>query len=138
MQLNPISGMRASEPFLAPKVHIRYMTWEIDRRGDNHLATVRYILIASGVSLAFLLLGILVPAISLALTSNIPSMILLVGSALFLLGCLLGGVVWISSLIKTAAVGQWGWFVAIVIFTVFGTLVYGLREQRLTGGHPLL
>ncbi len=87
----------------------------------------RTILIMSAVSLGLVVLGILVPGTSLALTANIPQAVLLVGAVLFLLGCLAGIAAWVSGLIKTAAVRQWGWFVAIVVFNVIGTLAYALR-----------
>ncbi len=85
------------------------------------------LLLLSGASLVFVVLGILVPTISLALTANIPQAVLAVGAALFLLGGLGSLVAWVSGLIKTAASGQWGWFVAIVIFNVLGALLYAFR-----------
>ncbi len=94
----------------------------------------RPILILSAGALALIVLGILAPGISLALTSNIPQAVLLIGAILFLLGCLVGLAGWVSGLIKTAAIGQWGWFVTIVVFNVVGRLAYALRgpETRAT------
>jgi hypothetical protein len=87
----------------------------------------RTLLALSAGSIGLALLGILVPAISLVATSNIPQTVLLVGSALFLLGGLAGAAAWVAGLIKAAAVGQWGWFVAIVLFNVVGALAYALQ-----------
>jgi hypothetical protein len=87
----------------------------------------RTILIMSAVSLGLVVLGILAPGISLASTSNIPQAVLLVGGIFFLLGCLVGLAAWVSGLIKTAAIRQWGWFVAIVLFNVLGALAYALQ-----------
>jgi hypothetical protein len=95
------------------------------------------ILIASGLSLTFLALSILVPGITLAATSNIPAAVLTVAAAFLMVGCVLGGAVWVGGLIKTAAVGYWGWFVAILIFNVAGTLAYGIRQEAL-GSPPAL
>jgi hypothetical protein len=99
--------------------------------------TRRPILISSGLSLIFLALSILVPGIALAATSNIPAAVLGVAAAFLVLGCLVGAGVWVGGLIKTAAVGNWGWFVAILIFNVAGTLAYGIRQEAL-GGPPSL
>jgi len=66
----------------------------------------RTLLMLSAASAALLMLGILVPGTSLALTANIPQTVLLVGVVLFLLGCLAGIAAWVSGLIKTAAIGQ--------------------------------
>jgi hypothetical protein len=91
------------------------------------------ILISSGLSLTFLVLGILVPGITLAVTSNIPAAVLSVAAVFLVLGGVVGVAVWVSGLIKTAAVGYWGWFVAILIFNVAGTLAYGIRQEALAG-----
>ena len=100
--------------------------------------TRRLILISSGLSLTFLALSILVLGITLAATSNIPAGVLSVAVAFLMLGCILGAAVWISGLIKTAAGGNWGWFVAILIFNVAGALAYGIRQEAATGSqHPL-
>jgi hypothetical protein len=96
------------------------------------------ILISSGLSLTFLALSILVPGITLAATSNIPAAILSVAAAFLVLGCVVGAAVWVGGLIKTAAVGYWGWFVAILIFNVAGTLAYGIRQEALSSSPPSL
>ncbi len=90
----------------------------------------RQLLILSGVSLGLLALGVCVPTISLALTSNIPQAVFASGGVLFLLGCLGSLVAWFSGLIMTAASHQWGWFVAIVLFNTPGALVYALRGSN--------
>jgi hypothetical protein len=90
----------------------------------------RTFLIVSAGSIGLALLGILVPAISLVATSNIPQMVLLVGTVLFLLGGLAGAAAWVAGLIKAAAVGQWGWFVAIALFNVVGALAYALQGSE--------
>ncbi|GEM_PF-5175093 len=92
------------------------------------------LLLLSAVSLAFVVIGFCVPAISLALTANIPQTVLTVGAALFLLGGLGSFVAWVSG-IMTAARGQWGGVVAIVLFNVLGALLYALPAS---GGsaHP--
>jgi hypothetical protein len=87
----------------------------------------RPILILSAVALSLIALGVLAPAVSLALTSNIPQTVLLIGAVFFLLGSLVGLAAWVSGLLKTAAIGQWGWFVAIALFNVLGALAYALR-----------
>ena len=86
----------------------------------------RLSLLLSALSLLAIVLGILVPAVSLALTANIPQTVLLVGAVLFLLGCLVGLAAWVSGLITTAAIGQWGWFVASALCNVLGALAYAL------------
>jgi hypothetical protein len=91
--------------------------------------TRRIIFILGAISLASLVLGVLVPGISLALTSNIPAAILTAGSVVLVLGCLVGATAWSAGLILSAAAGQWGWFVAILIFNVPGSLAYGLRAE---------
>jgi hypothetical protein len=80
-------------------------------------------------------MGALILVVSLVLTSNIPQSVLLVGATFFLLGCLAGLAAWVSGLIKTAAIGEWGWFVAIVLFNKVGTLAHALRgpETRMAG-----
>jgi len=92
----------------------------------------RTIFILGTTSLASLVLGLLIPGISLALTSNIPSAILTVGTVVLALGCLAGAAAWTTGLIHTAAVGKWGWFIAILIFNVPGSLAYGLRAETTT------
>jgi hypothetical protein len=103
-------------------------------RGVTEGMTRRLILISSGLSLTFLVLSILVPGITLAATSNIPAAVLSVSFVFLMLGCVVGAAVWVGGLIKTAAGGNWGWFVAILIFNVVGTLAYGIRQEALADG----
>lgn len=35
-------------------------------------------------------------------------------------------VAWIMGLVKTAQIARWGWFVAVLIVPVLGSLIYGL------------
>lgn len=90
----------------------------------------QHLLLLSGVSLAFVVLGVVTPTTSLAFTANIPQTVFAVGGVLFLLGGLGSCAAWVSGLITTAARGQWGWFVAIVLFNVLGTLFYALRGSE--------
>lgn len=46
--------------------------------------------------------------------------------ALFGLAALLGLIGWIGGLIKTATIGAWGWFVAVLILGSLGALIYGI------------
>jgi hypothetical protein len=98
--------------------------------------TRRTILILGTISVASLVLGVLVPGISLALTSNIPAAFLTAGTVVLVLGCLAGAAAWMTGLIHTAAVGRWGWFVAILIFSLPGSLAYGLRAETATPTRP--
>jgi hypothetical protein len=91
------------------------------------MASKQLILLLSALALLALALGILVPALSLAFTANIPQVILFIGAVFFLLGCLMGLAAWAGGMVKTAAIGQWGWFVVIALFNVFGALAYALR-----------
>lgn len=63
-------------------------------------------------------------------TSNCGSGAVLGGSLIALLVFLVGGVAgfiaWIMGLVKTAQIGRWGWFVAVLLLGMLGTLIYGL------------
>jgi hypothetical protein len=97
--------------------------------GVTSAMTRRTILILGTISVASLVLGVMVPGTSLAFTSNIPSAILTVCAVLLALGCLAGAAAWTIALIHSAAAGKWGWFVAILIFNVLGSLAYSLRSD---------
>jgi len=86
----------------------------------------RTILVLSAAAIALAALGIIVPGVSLAATANIPQGMAALGGSLFALGALLGLAGWAMALIHTARIGQWGWFVAIVLFNAPGALAYGI------------
>jgi hypothetical protein len=51
---------------------------------------------------------------------------ILIGTGLLIVGGILGLIAWIGALIKTATIGAWGWFVAVLILSGLGTLIYAI------------
>lgn len=51
---------------------------------------------------------------------------LLIGILLFVVGGLCGLIGWILGLVKTAQIGRWGWFVAVLLLSPLGSLIYGI------------
>lgn len=49
-----------------------------------------------------------------------------IGILLLVLGFLTTAVAWIMGLIKTAQVKAWGWFVAVLLVSPLGSLIYGI------------
>ena len=49
-----------------------------------------------------------------------------IGFVLYLAGALAALVAWILGLIRTAQLGRWGWFVAVLLISPLGSLLYGL------------
>jgi len=49
-----------------------------------------------------------------------------IGLVLYLGGVIAAVVAWIMGLIKTAQIGRWGWFAAVLLLPVLGSLLYGL------------
>ena len=52
--------------------------------------------------------------------------LLLIGTLGFIVGGLCGLVAWILGLVKTAQIGRWGWFVAVLLLPGLGSLIYGI------------
>jgi hypothetical protein len=50
----------------------------------------------------------------------------LIAIACFIIGGLLGLIAWIGALIKTATISAWGWFVAVLLLSGLGTLIYAI------------
>jgi hypothetical protein len=50
----------------------------------------------------------------------------LLGILAIVVGGLAGTVAWILGLIKTAQVKAWGWFVAVLLVSPIGSLIYGI------------
>jgi hypothetical protein len=50
----------------------------------------------------------------------------LIGIGVGILAGILGLIGWIGGLIKTATIGAWGWFVAVLILGSLGALIYGI------------
>jgi hypothetical protein len=44
----------------------------------------------------------------------------------YLLGAVAAVIAWIMGLVKTAQIGRWGWFVAVLLISPLGSLIYGL------------
>src|SRR5262249_8607303 len=42
------------------------------------------------------------------------------------MGSIVALIAWIGALIKTAQIGRWGWFVAVLLLSGLGTLIYGI------------
>jgi hypothetical protein len=51
---------------------------------------------------------------------------ILIGTGILILAGILGLIGWIGGLIKTAQIGAWGWFVAVLILGSLGALIYGI------------
>jgi hypothetical protein len=49
-----------------------------------------------------------------------------IGLVLYLGGVLAAIIAWIMGLIKTAQIRRWGWFAAVLVLPVLGSLLYGL------------
>ena len=49
-----------------------------------------------------------------------------IGFVLYLGGVIAAVIAWIMGLIKTAQIGRWGWFAAVLLLPVLGSLLYGL------------
>ena len=49
-----------------------------------------------------------------------------IGFVLYLAGALAAVVAWILGLITTAQLGRWGWFVAVLLLSPLGSLLYRL------------
>lgn len=49
-----------------------------------------------------------------------------IGLLLYGLGGIAALIAWIMGLIKTAQIGRWGWFVAVLLISPLGSLIYGL------------
>jgi hypothetical protein len=49
-----------------------------------------------------------------------------IGFVLYVAGALAAVVAWILGLITTAQLGRWGWFVAVLLLSPLGSLLYGL------------
>jgi hypothetical protein len=94
--------------------------------GAAALSSKRTILVLSAAAIALCVLGIGVPGVSLAATSNIPQGIAAIGGLLLVVAVVLGIVGWALALIKTANIGEWGWFVVVVLLNCIGALIYGL------------
>lgn len=50
----------------------------------------------------------------------------LIGFVLYLAGLLAAVFAWIFGLIKTAAIRRWGWFLAVLLLSPLGSLLYGV------------
>lgn len=50
----------------------------------------------------------------------------LIGILGLIVGGLCGLVAWILGLVKTAQIGRWGWFVAVLLLPALGSLIYGI------------
>jgi hypothetical protein len=55
-----------------------------------------------------------------------------IGVLLMVAGSICGFVAWVLGLIKTATISRWGWFVAVFLLPVLGSLIYGAAgpDQR--------
>jgi hypothetical protein len=49
-----------------------------------------------------------------------------IGFVLYLGGVIAAIIAWVMGLIKTAQIGRWGWFAAVLLLPVLGSLLYGL------------
>ena len=49
-----------------------------------------------------------------------------IGLVLYLGGVIAAIIAWIMGLIKTAQIRRWGWFAAVLLLPVLGSLLYGL------------
>jgi hypothetical protein len=49
-----------------------------------------------------------------------------IGFALYLGGVIAAIVAWVMGLIKTARIRRWGWFAAVLLLPVLGSLLYGV------------
>lgn len=49
-----------------------------------------------------------------------------IGFALYVAGTVAAIIAWLVGLIKTAQIGRWGWFVAVLLLSPLGSLLYGL------------
>jgi hypothetical protein len=58
--------------------------------------------------------------------STSASSAVLIGFVLYLSGVIAAIIAWVVGLITTARVRRWGWFVAVLILPVLGSLLYGL------------
>ena len=50
----------------------------------------------------------------------------LLALAAYGIGVILALIAWIGALIKTATIGAWGWFVAVLLLSGLGTLIYAI------------
>jgi hypothetical protein len=50
----------------------------------------------------------------------------LIGAGLAVVAGICGFIGWIGALIKTAQIGRWGWFVAVLLLSGLGALIYGI------------
>lgn len=50
----------------------------------------------------------------------------LVALGSYIIGGILALIGWIGALIKTAQIGRWGWFVAVLLLSGLGALIYGI------------
>ncbi len=55
-----------------------------------------------------------------------------IAGLVYLLGIVASLIAWIMGLVKTAQIGRWGWFVAVLLISPLGSLLYGLAgpEER--------
>jgi len=58
--------------------------------------------------------------------STTASSAVVIGFVLYLSGVIAAIIAWIVGLITTARIKRWGWFVAVLILPVLGSLLYGL------------
>jgi len=50
----------------------------------------------------------------------------LIGFVLYLAGVLAALFAWLISLVRTAQIGRWGWFLGVLLLSPLGSLLYGL------------
>jgi hypothetical protein len=97
----------------------------------NRFFSKRGIFLLSGISMASWLVAITL-LVAGAANDNNPTAI--VGLVLLLLGFLLAFLPWILAIVKTARLGRWGWFIALVMVGLMNfilgpaliTLIYGI------------
>lgn len=86
-------------------------------------------------------LGIAIPGAATVWHLNMSSavlgsggVLLVAGSVLLVAGSVLGFVVWMMSLMRTAQLSRWGWFVAVFLLGILGALLYGFACSGVSGG----
>jgi hypothetical protein len=50
----------------------------------------------------------------------------IIGFVLYLAGAIAALMAWILGMIRTAQLGRWGWFAAVLLISPLGSLLYGL------------
>lgn len=93
----------------------------------------RSVIVSSVGSLLAFLVSCSVVAVASMGHVNLSSTVFLGTCALFVLSLALGFAAWMLGLMKTARIGRWDWFVAVLFLGPAGALLYGISGPA---GHP--